>query len=415
MERSDRSLRVLLSAFACEPGKGSEPEVGLRSVLAAAERHTVWVLTDSAGVPSLQRFLDGHPLGSRIRLEPIPLGVDAQGLGLMNFHWYYDRWQRRAMRRALELDRSIGFDVVHHVTMSTVWTRVGVAAVPKPLVWGPVGGGVEPPLQLLPELGLGGLRDDTIRVASRRLLAKLPPMRNTARIAAVVLAQNRQVVPRLRTSALVLVQPNATAVDVRGVRPEGGRTHDVVLVGRLVAWKGGHLAIRAMRHVTDPQAVLRLYGEGPDKARLERAARRWRVSDRVRFEQWIPRDALLPRVARAGVLVHPSFHDDASLCVAEALSLGTPVVCLDHGGPAEVVRRWSSSPARLVAPTGVDATARQLAMAIDGFLADPPPVPSTTIPPDTPFAETLLGAYDRAVGGAGRVPATEGPESERLG
>jgi hypothetical protein len=78
------------------------------------------------------------------------------------------------------------------------------------------------------------------------------------------------------------------------------------------------------------------------------------------------------------------------------------------------VRRWSSSPARLVAPTGVDATARQLAMAIDGFLADPPPVPSTTILPDTPFAETLLGAYDRAVGGAGRVPATEGPESERL-
>jgi glycosyltransferase involved in cell wall biosynthesis len=407
-------LRVLLSAFACEPGKGSEPEVGLRAALAAAERHTVWILTNSTDAPALQRFLDGHPLERRIHVEPIPLGVDVDDLGLMDFHWFYDRWQRRAMRRALELDRSVGFDVVHHATISTVWTRVGVAAVPKPLVWGPVGGGVEPPLPLLPELGFLGLLDDAARVASRRLLAMLPSMRNTARSAVVVLAQNRQIVPRLRTSASVLVLPNATAVDVRDVRPEGDRTHDIVLVGRIVAWKGGHLAIRAMRHVSDPRAILRLYGEGPDRPRLERVARRWGVSDRVRFEDWIPRDALLPRVARAGVLLHPSLHDDAALCVAEALSLGTPVVCLDHGGPAEVVRRWSASPAQLVPPTGVDATARQLAQAIDGFLADPPPVRSSAIPCDTPFADALLDAYEYAARPSSRVPVIDGPEPERL-
>jgi glycosyltransferase involved in cell wall biosynthesis len=102
------------------------------------------------------------------------------------------------------------------------------------------------------------------------------------------------------------------------------------------------------------------------------------------------------------VLVHPSLHDDASLCVAEALSLGTPVVCLDHGGPAEVARRWSTSPVHLVAPTGVDTTAREMAKAIDGFLADPPPVRRTSIPPDTPFAEALLNAYERAAWSDGR-------------
>jgi glycosyltransferase involved in cell wall biosynthesis len=392
-----------MSAFACEPGKGSEPEVGLRALLAAAERHTVWVLTDSAGAASLQGFLDGHPLGTRVHIEPIPLGVDAKRLSLINFHRHYDRWQRQAMRRALELDRAIGFDVVHHVTMSTVWTRVGVAAVPKPLVWGPVGGGVEPPLPLLSELGLGGLLSDAVRVASRRLLAKLPPMRTAPRTAAVVLAQNRQIVPRLGTGPSVVVLPNATAVDVSGVQPDGDRTHDVVLVGRIIAWKGGRIAVRAMQHVTDPQAVLRVFGEGPDQARLERATRRLGIRDRVRFEGWIPRDALLPQVARAGVLVHPSLHDDASLCVAEALSLGTPVVCLDHGGPAEVVRRWSASPAHLVAPTGVDSTARQMAKAIDGFLAHPPPVRRATIPPDTPFADALLAAYERAACSAERI------------
>jgi glycosyltransferase involved in cell wall biosynthesis len=389
-------LRVLLSAYSCEPGRGSEPEVGLRVLLAAAERHEVWVLTSTICAPGLVRFLDEHPLGRRVHVEPIPLGVDERKLGLATFPLYYDQWQRRAMRRALELDRMVDFDVVHHATMSTVWTRVGVAAVAKPLVWGPVGGVVEPPLRLLSQLGLRGLLDDAIRVTSRRILAQLPPMRVAAARATIILAQNSHVVRRLRTTAPIAVLPNATAVNLNGVRSGGPRTKEILLVGRIVAWKGGRLALQALRHVTHPKAVLRVYGEGPDRHRLERTARRWGLSDRVRFETWIRRNSLLPKVASAGVLLHPSFHDDAPLSVAEALSLGTPVVCLDHGGPAEVVRRWPLSPSRLIKADGAEATARQMAEAIDAFLADPPPVVADPLRPDVSFAGVLLDAYEEA-------------------
>lgn len=386
-------MRVLISAFSCEPGKGSEPEVGLRTVLAAATCHEVWVLTSDTGAPALQRFLDGHPLRAKVHVEPVPFGINLNGLGLVTFHRYYDRWQRRASLRAQELDRQIKFDLVHHATMSTVWTRVGVASVPKPLVWGPVGGGVEPPLRLLPELGFRGLFDDIVRVTSRRLLAQLPAMRRAPRAATVIFAQNRETVRRLQATGKVVVLPNATAVEMDAVAPAGGRVPDVALVGRIVGWKGGHLAMRAFRHVTHPQAILRVYGEGPDHVRLERAARRWGLADRIRFEGWIPRSALLPQIARAGVLVHPSFHDDAPLCVAEALSFGTPVVCLEHGGPAEVVRRWPSSPSRLISPGGVNATARRIAEAIDDFLLHPPPIRGTPARAAPSFGETLLDAY----------------------
>src|SRR3954451_23843350 len=39
------SRRVLLSAYACEPGKGSEPGAGWLWALAAARSAEVWVLT----------------------------------------------------------------------------------------------------------------------------------------------------------------------------------------------------------------------------------------------------------------------------------------------------------------------------------------------------------------------------------
>ena len=390
-------MRVLLSAFSCEPGKGSEPEVGLQTLLAAAAHHEVWVLTSDTGAPALRRFLEAHELGPRIHLEPIPFGIGLDdGLHLLTFHRHYDRWQRRASERALELERHIGFDVVHHATMSTIWTRVGVAAVRKPLVWGPVGGGVEPPLGLLSELGLRGLLDDMLRVSSRRLLARLPAMRRAPRTAAVVFAQNRETARRLHAAGKVAVLPNATVVELGAIRPAGDRTQDVALVGRIVGWKGGHLALRALRHVTHPDAILRVYGEGPDRARLQRAARRWNLADRIQFEGWVPRSTLLAHIARAGVLVHPSFHDDAPLSVAEALSLGTPVVCLKHGGPAEVVTRWPTSPSRLIVPRGAEATARQIAEAIDEFLYHPHPIRTSPIGAETSFAAALLDGYDQA-------------------
>jgi glycosyltransferase involved in cell wall biosynthesis len=95
------------------------------------------------------------------------------------------------------------------------------------------------------------------------------------------------------------------------------------------------------------------------------------------------------------VLVYPSFDDDAPLCFAEALSLGRPWSAWTTAGRAELVRRWSASPVRLVAFASAKATARRLAGVIDGFLATPPPVRSRTVPSDSSFADAVLDAYEQ--------------------
>src|SRR5215204_574172 len=137
-------MKVLLSAYACAPDEGSEPEVGFQALLAAARRHQVWVFTQPHMAERLHRFLDGHPAAAQIQVEGIdpPDPVQRDGLWqLAQTQWRYDQWQRRVAARALELDRRIGFDVVHHITLAAYWMRTGVAAVSKPLVWGPVSGG----------------------------------------------------------------------------------------------------------------------------------------------------------------------------------------------------------------------------------------------------------------------------------
>jgi hypothetical protein len=64
-------MRILISAYACEPGKGSEQEVGLQVMLAAAQRHDIWVLTRENSISLLEDYLAQHPLRDRIRLQGI--------------------------------------------------------------------------------------------------------------------------------------------------------------------------------------------------------------------------------------------------------------------------------------------------------------------------------------------------------
>ena len=392
-------MKILMSALACEPGKGSELEVGFRAMLAAAQRHEVWVLTNKDYLPAIRQALEGRPEAERIHLEGIEFGVDAEGIALLTvpgFHFYYDQWQRRAASRALELNRLVDFHVVHHATLAAYWTRTGVAELDKPLVWGPVGGAVEPPLPLLPELGWRGLFEDAGRVVTRRLLARFGPGRRAQRRAVVTFAQNRATLERIRTAGKISVMTNATVVDLDDQHFGGTRTADVLFVGRLVAWKGPMLALRSFRYVRNGQAKLVFCGEGYERARIQRAAHRWGIADRVSFVGWLPRDALLSRLATAGALLHPALHEEAGLCVAEALALGTPAVCLAHGGPAEIVRQWPHAASAAVPIADRETTARHLAAAIDRFLDLRPPVCAVARTSATSFEHELLSAYDVA-------------------
>jgi hypothetical protein len=282
------------------------------------------------------------------------------------------------------------------VTLAASWTRAGVAVLDKPLVWGPVGGGVETPLHLLGELGWRGLVEDAGRVAVRRLLGRFGPARRAQRRAVVTFAQNSATLDRIRTPGAISVMSNATVVDLGDRRFCGERTRDVFVVGRLIGWKGPMLALRAFRYIQSADARLVFCGSGPARPRMQRAVRRWKIADRVQFEGWLPRDTLLSRLATAGAVLHPALHEEAGLCVAEALALGTPVVCLDHGGPVEVLRQWPGTPSVAVAPRDPETTARHLAAAIDEFLSHPSDVAAAPHPSSTSFQTELLSAYDAA-------------------
>jgi glycosyltransferase involved in cell wall biosynthesis len=146
--------------------------------------------------------------------------------------------------------------------------------------------------------------------------------------------ETREWLPR-RHRDKARVCPNPVLDETFSVAAETGRRSRppmALFAGRLVAWKGMFLALRALAELPDWHLVV--CGKGRDEKRLRRLAGRLGVADRVEFRGFVPRPELL-RLMReeAAVLLFPSLHEEAGWVVVEARACGLPVVCIDRGGP----------------------------------------------------------------------------------
>jgi hypothetical protein len=134
-------MKVLLSAFACEPNLGSEEGVGWNTVIQSAKHHESWVFTRTFCRSYIEAELERNPVPNLhfVYFDPFGWSEDWKGRqGLLQLHYYL--WQIWAYFIARKLDREIGFDVVHHVTYVKHWSPSFLALLPHPFIWGPVGG-----------------------------------------------------------------------------------------------------------------------------------------------------------------------------------------------------------------------------------------------------------------------------------
>jgi glycosyltransferase involved in cell wall biosynthesis len=335
--------RAVLICYASEPGEGSEEGVGWTWAVAAAEVADVVMFTNPVSAPIVQRAAD------ELGLPIVVSGVEPPQVfrSIATRRWggfvYYLLWQVSVARALRRLERDGRVDVVHHLTWGSDSLPTPLLASRAPVrIWGPVGGSTRTIGGLYRFLNGRSRVDEVIRDVVNTSFRRVSADR-VARHASLVVAMNRDVQERFaRSGTPILVEPNCAletdelmggSVDLG--RRDGQRV--AVFVGRLLGWKGPHLAIESLVHAPDWRLVV--MGDGPERDRVLARAQRLGVADRVEMRGVVPRSEVLAAFRSADALLFPSFHDSASWAVAEASALGCPVVCLDAGGPPLVAGR----------------------------------------------------------------------------
>ena len=337
-------LKVLMSAYACEPGKGSEPEVGWQWALQMARYHDVTVLTRANNRPAIEPALAAlrgrEPLPDFIYHDRGPRVLDLKRR-LKSVKLYYLLWQRSARDLVERLHAANHYDLMHHVTFAGFRYPVAIWGHGAPCVWGPIGGIESIPYRLLPWRHLRSLIYEVLRNANNLLqAAPFHVLPRRARATTLILVSTREMqrtFAKLGFEAEVMptigLQP--AEIPFQPHRPGDGPLQ-LLFVGNVITLKGVDLALAALRQ-SQTNAVLTLVGTGNFLPAAQRLAERWGLGGRVNFAGRLPREEVLKAYPRYDVFIFPSLHDTGGYAIIEAMFNELPVICLDYGGPAVVV------------------------------------------------------------------------------
>ncbi|RUT00251.1 hypothetical protein DSM106972_076990 [Dulcicalothrix desertica PCC 7102] len=339
-------MKILMSAYSCEPGKGSERGVGWNVVREVAKYHEVWVLTR----PDESR----EAIEAELARNPVPnlhfVYFNTSFLanlwrlnqnGAMQIHYYL--WQIQAYFVARRLHIEIGFDAAQHVTFVKYSNPCFLSLLPIPLVWGPVGGGESAPKAFWRDFSIKAKIYEILRDLTRFVGELDPFVHVTAKRSAVVRATTEETAIRLRKMGVSNVQIEPAIgialaeIDhlARYKMPESPVRF--FSIGRLLHWKGFHLGLQAFAASKLTDAEYWILGDGPERLRLQAQAEKLGIAGQVKFWGELSREETLAKLQDCHVLVHPSLHDSGGLVCMEAMAAGRPVICLDLGGPGAQV------------------------------------------------------------------------------
>lgn len=363
-----RRLRVVLSCYACEPNRGSEPGNGWVWALGMARIHETYVLTRSNNRKVIEAEL------SRLQLpeneKPVFLYVDLPPFlcrlkkkGVFSSRLYYFLWQLKARH---VLDKSnLNADIIHHVTFCSFactgfwWQRKEIVVI------GPLGGTstcrgaylrLFPWKQRIKEFSRG---------ISRRYFWRLNPFWMISRFYAdklffvdSLMAEKMGGSSEKTEALLETGVPIPMKSSVFDCLPE--KKNQFAWAGVLEPHKGFEIAVRAFQKAfptPEGRPYFAICGDGYERPKYEQLVKQLGLTMSVVFKGRLSQNDLWQVMRESKGFVFSSVRDTSGVVLFESLALQTPVICFRHQGAALVT---DESCAIRIEPSGWEAS-------IDGF------------------------------------------------
>lgn len=325
----------------CEPSGASEGSVAWRWASAyKALGHEVEVFTaqsqDRFFTPEDLTQINVHFLGTEMNSDKSPHSV-TQAFRLLG---QILRWNRVLARSLTTLD---SFDVVHHVSLSTIRVPSPLRPLGVKLIWGPLGGAHVGRLQGLQ--GRAFLFESIRNVSIWVSFLNFKLTGGFKRYSGLILATNEETKQFAESLGAKSVQMELSDgltpdwIESRNTLPDPkGTTKEVSITwaGRLVASKRPDLAIKTLKRLADDGITARLsfYGEGPEKENLRALSTDLGVKEHVVLAGRKDPSLMPQIIAESDLCLFTSFRDSSSPLLLEALGLDVPCIAVRMQGVA---------------------------------------------------------------------------------
>ena len=369
MSEIDR-LKIFVSAYACEPGLGSEIGVGWHWVLEMSKHFELWVLTRESNRGTIEPWIAAHPEfgGIHFLYFDLPKWARFWKKGMRGVRTYYNIWQYCTNSIVKRTMRENDIKVFHHLTYGNVLWKVSSYGQKQFFVWGPVGG-----LETISaEYSNHYARKSRLIEWVRRAAVKMLPLnfgfKKRCKNVDLMLCKTeitRDLVPAKYRNKTVLFTDVAVEKQsaITGTNSKSGDKVEFITVGRLDAWRGFDLVIESFaRTAKEHQNIhLTIVGKGADKERLQQLAKALNVREKITFAGKVSMEEYYRLLAAADVVVNASLKEGAVTVSFDTMAMGKPLICLDTTG---YTRYFSNDYAVVIPRTGREEVITNLAAAM---------------------------------------------------
>ncbi|MCD8081174.1 MAG: glycosyltransferase [Bacteroides sp.] len=335
-------MKILLSAYACEPNKGSEPGVGWSWAIELSRHHEVWVLTRDNNEPTITDYVEKYPEYKNDNLHFVYVGLSKKltfwKKGRRGMRLFYMMWQRKALKVAKEWHSKIHFDLVQHVTFVSYTQPTYMYKLGIPLIWGPVSGGENIPSEIKIEMTAKERLIEAVRKLSQTTALVTPSIRKTMKSARAILVATEETkakIPEKYQSKTRVVPAIGLEKmpDVQRIERNDGKVK-IVMAGRLIYWKAFDIGLKAFLQVADkyPNAELHILGEGNRKPSLQKLAGKY-LNKQVYFDPPVQHDKIFEYYSQFDLFVNTTLRDSGCMTMMEAMSVRLPCIAIALGGP----------------------------------------------------------------------------------
>lgn len=339
--------KILISAYACIPDLGSEEGNGwFYSSLASQQGYQVWCLTRDVGKTQIEKKLSQNQYPNlNFVFVTLPKWLDKPySYGLLGMYFHYIYWQWNAMKLASKLNDEHRFDLIHHVSYTSLQLGSFMYKLKRPFIYGPVGGGQE-----APDVMRHYFKKDWIKEKMRSWVSELmqrfnPGCYQSVRYADYVLAWNedtKQMIHSMGRHSRVVKEFGGVGKHFIPSEPIIRPSHDsleLVWVGRLMPRKALELSLHGLSRV-DARLPIRLtvVGDGEMGQYMPEYIAKYKLEDRVNWVGKVSYDQVKDYYRKADVFLFTSLRDTGPAQLMEAMGYSLPIVTLDLHGQAELV------------------------------------------------------------------------------
>jgi glycosyltransferase involved in cell wall biosynthesis len=345
-------MKILISAFACDPYLGSESGVGWTAVCRIARQHDVWVIADFGNKAGWERGYREGIIPSNVKLRALGEGrpfSNNRFIARMQSWLNYISFNRQVLRAAREWHEEVGFDLCHQVTIAAWRLPSPLWQLPIPFIWGPIGGAgyISPVFRKM--LSPTARLFEFVRDLQTAFACRSRAFRKCISETAVVIAANEETEVFLkpyRAEKVMIRLPVASLPEEKIIafkRAEGSlRSGPLRLFagGNMEGRKGLSLAVRALAQVAAAEIDFRymIAGGGPDIANINALVRKLGISDKVEFHPGFSGKAYIEELQKSDIYFLPSFRETTPVTLLEAYLAGCYPVIADTGAQGEIVR-----------------------------------------------------------------------------